>query len=228
MNVYRISISSWTSSFRYPNIISGYQPTLDVPPISTVLGMLNACSGKYINHRHLQIGYYFDYEAKPVDLETIYQIENKGGFPSSQVKPNVLSREFLFNCRLIIYLTDSSLANLFKEPYYPILLGRSNDMATVDKIEELVLTEVQNANKIKGQIIPFAGNYLPGVLQALPKYFTDTIPRKNIGTEAYSIIPYNSDDFPTNLTAYRDVIDNKEVDIYFHNLNFVSEEGTGM
>ena len=69
MEAYRILISSWTSSFRYPNIISGYQPTLHVPPISTVLGILNACAGKYIRHKHLSLGYYFEYGAEAVDLE---------------------------------------------------------------------------------------------------------------------------------------------------------------
>lgn len=73
---------------------------------------------------------------------------------------------------------------------------------------------------IRGQIVPFMGNFLPGTIQALPKYFTDTIPRNNIGTEAYSVIPYDSDSFPTKLKAYSDYIDNKEVDIYFHQLNF--------
>ena len=44
MRIYRIEITSWTASFRYPNIISGYQPTLCVPPLSTVLGLINACA----------------------------------------------------------------------------------------------------------------------------------------------------------------------------------------
>ena len=102
-----------------------------------------------------------------------------------------------------------------KSPVYQILLGRSNDLATIEKIEKVELREVQNADKIKGQVIPFIGNYLPGLLQALPKYFTDTIPRSNIGTEPYSVIPYDANDFQTNIIAYRDIIDGKEVDIYF-------------
>lgn len=221
MKAYRITISSWTSSFRYPNIISGFQPTLSVPPISTVLGLLNACSGQYLKHEQLLLGYYFEYATKTVDLETIYQIKiNNKGTPDNQVKSNVIKREFLFDCKLMLYITDEKYVNYFKSPIYQILLGRSNDMATIEKIEELELQEVQNANKIKGQIIPLVGNYLPGVLQALPKYFTDTIPRSNIGTEPYSVIPYDVSDIQTNITAYRDVIDGKEIDIYFHKLEF--------
>jgi CRISPR-associated protein Cas5t len=224
MNLYRITISSWTSSFRYPNIMSGYQPTLLVPPISTVLGLLNACSGKYLEYKKLSLGYYFYYAAKSVDLETIYQIElNDKGIPKNQVKSNIIKREFLFDCHLIIYLKDSQLIDFFRKPVFQILLGRSNDMASIDKIEQIELQEINKANKIRGQIVPFKGNYLPGTLQALPKYFTNTIPRNNIGTEAYSVVSYEANDFNTNLTAYRDNIDGKEVDIYFHELNFGNE-----
>lgn len=103
MKIYRIKITSWTTSFRYPNIISGYQPTLDVPPISTVLGLINACAGHYIDYSHLDIGYYFKYQAKASDLETIYQIEYDRGTAKKQVKSNVLSRQFLFDNTLYIY-----------------------------------------------------------------------------------------------------------------------------
>ena len=75
MKFYRIKISSWTAGFRYPNILSGFQPTLEVPPLSTVLGLINACAGKYLEYRDFKIGYYFEFGAKEVDLETIYQIE---------------------------------------------------------------------------------------------------------------------------------------------------------
>ena len=72
MKVFRIKISAWTASFRYPNIISGYQPTLEVPPLSTILGLMNACAGRYLNHADMEIGYYFSYRSISNDLETIY------------------------------------------------------------------------------------------------------------------------------------------------------------
>lgn len=222
MKVFKIDITAWTSSFRYPNLVSGFQPTLEVPPISTVLGLINAAAGKYIKHNNLKIGYYFDFEAKQVDLETIYQIEaHDKGYPKNTAKSNILNREFLFNSHLILYLDDEDLVNYFRLPVYPLLLGRSNDLATVNSIEKVELKEVQNARKIKGQIVPFLENYLPGLIQPLPKYFSDTIPRNNIGTEAYSVISYNSADGQTNLTAYIDYPkQEKEIHIYFHELDF--------
>lgn len=224
MKIFKIDITSWTSSFKYPNLISGYQPTLEVPPVSTVLGLMNAVSGKYIQHYELKIGYYFEFEAKQVDLETIYQIEgHEKGFPKSTVKSNIVNREFLYNNRLIIYLEDRCLADLFRLPVYPILLGRSNDLATVNKVEEVDLSLIRSASKIKGQVVPLQGNYLPGMVQALPKYFTDTIPRKNLGTEAYSVIRFDAQDKQTDISALADYTPKgQEVHIYFHELDFSS------
>lgn len=224
MKAFKIDVTAWTSSFKYPNLISGHQPTLDVPPISTVLGLMNAVAGKYIKHKKLSLAYYFEYAAKQTDLETIYQIEgHEKGYPKNTTKSNIINREFLFNNHLIIYLQDKKIVDYFQTPIYPLLLGRSNDLATINSIKEVELKEVKNACKIKGQIVPFAGNFLPGDIQPLPKYFSDTIPRNNIGTEIYSIISYNSTDIQTNLNAYIDPDVEKEVHIYFHELDFSSD-----
>lgn len=224
MKVFKIDITSWTASFKYPNLISGYQPTLEVPPISTVLGLMNAASGTYLQHKQLKIGYYFEFGAKQVDLETIYQIEgHEKGFPKGTAKSNVINREFLYTNHLQIYLEDEALAELFRAPVYPLLLGRSNDLATVNKVEKLELNFIPKAEKIKGQLIPLQGNYLPGMIQALPKYFTDTIPRKNLGTEAYSVIRFDAPDKPTLLPSLVDYTEKgQEVHIYLHELDFRS------
>ncbi len=223
MKTYRIKISSWTASFRYPNLISGFQPTLDVPPISTVLGLINAAAGKYLEYTQLTIGYYFEYEAKATDLETIYQIElkitNTGSYPSKSAKSNVINREFLYNCYLYIYLQDRELVEYLRHPYFSLFLGRSGDLATVEKIEEVELVGNSMPENIKGQVIPFTGNYLPGEIQALPKYFTNSIPRNNLGTEPYSVISYNSGNNCADIKTYTDTINEKDVDIYFHKLD---------
>lgn len=221
MELYAIDIRSWTASFRYPNLISGIQPTLEVPPLSTVLGLINAAAGYYINHKKISIGYYFEYQGKEMDLETIYMIDTNKGKPSNMAKSNVIKREFLFENLLRIYTDDETIVNYLKYPVYPLVLGRMNDLASVDvvRIEKKNLSEIENADKIRGQIIPFVNNHLPGAIQALPKYFTDTIPRQNIGTESYSILNHQSK-VKSNLKAYRDVIGKNEVDIYMHHINF--------
>lgn len=227
MNTIRIKICSWTASFRYPNLISGFQPTLDVPPLSTILGLMNAAAGKYIHHKQLKIGYYFEYESKAVDLETIYQIEIKTGskynYPSNAVKSNVINREFLFNCKLYIYLNDKDLVDYFRKPFYQLVLGRSNDLAIVEVIEEVNLEQNHAPENLIGQIVPFTNNYLAGEIQALPKYFSNTIPRNNLGTEPYSIISCYAGRGDANLLTYTDKIDDENVDIYFHEMTFITK-----
>lgn len=221
MELYAIDIRSWTASFRYPNLISGIQPTLEVPPLSTILGLINAAAGHYIFHKQLTIGYYFEYQGKATDLETIYMIDSNKGKPTNNAKSNVIKREFLFENFLRLYVIDKAIVEYLKAPVYPLVLGRMNDLASIDitAINKINLDEVKAASNIRGQIIPFTSNYLPGVIQALPKYFTDTIPRQNIGTESYSVLNYQAK-VSSNLKAYRDVIDGRNVDIYLHQLDF--------
>ena len=221
MEVFKIDIKSWTASFRYPNLISGVQPTLEVPPISTVLGLINAAAGQYLNHKELTLAYYFEYESEGEDLETIYQISAKDGKPTNTAKSNIIYRRFLFNNFLRIYTTDEQVVHYFSQPYFQLLLGRMNDLATVSYISDRVnLDRIEYSTKIRGQIIPFR-YHLPGQIQALPKYFTDDFPRKNLGTEPYSIINHKPNSIETDLTTYRDVLPwGKEVDVYFHELNF--------
>lgn len=221
--VFTIDITSWTASFRYPNLISGFQPTLEVPPLSTVLGLINAAAGHYIKYQNLEIGYYFEFQSKAVDLETIYQIESNKGKATNNAKSNVIRREFLFDNFLRIYTTNREVAEYFNQPVFPLLLGRMNDLATVNKnrITERELETVENADKICGQIIPLTGNFLPGVVQALPVYFTDNIPRNNLGTSPYSVINCQSRNITSKITAFRDkTLGKGGVDIFFHNLDF--------
>jgi CRISPR-associated protein Cas5t len=225
METHKIEISTWTSSFRYPNYISGFQPTLDVPPLSTVLGLINASAGKYLDYANEKIGYYFEYEAKCVDVETIYQIGKIASAnlsPSLKATSNVIKREFLYDCKLLIYTPSEQIKKYLLNSVYPLLLGRSSDLAQVKYCGLFDLQSVSNASKIKGQIIPFHKNYLPGVIQPLPQYFTNTRIRQNIGTQPYSIVDYKSKDCISELLCYEDLIDNKEVHIYFHELNFSS------
>ena len=194
---FRVRLSSWTCSFRYPNLISGFQPTLHVPPVSTVLGLLNAAAGRYLPHEHLELGYVFDFAGQAVDVETIWMVagakrKNVRGedvvVASNNVKSNPVRREFLYEGRLTLYLFDEELANYFRQPAYQLLLGRSGDLATVDEIRAVTLNPVVGKAQLRGQLVPLQPHFLPGQLQALPQYFTDTLPRQNLGTQAYSVL----------------------------------------
>lgn len=221
MKIYSVDIRSFTCSFRHPMLISGTQLTLEVPPLSTILGLINAAAGRYISHSGALIGYYFAYESKATDVETVYMAEvNKKGALLRTTRSNVIHREFLFEPFLRLYSSSKELIHFFRAPAYQLLLGRSSDLATADisSIQERKMEALKHAEKISGQIIPYRKAPLPGRIQPLAKYFSDTIPRQMFGKEPYVIINCLSS-VAGPLPVYRDNVNGKDVDIYFHEVD---------
>ena len=180
---YRIKITGWTASFRYPIFIYGYQPTLPIPPYSTVYGLISAACGKIITPKDIEIKYVFKSDAKGVDLETIYEWER-----GRITKSNVINREFLLYPELYLYLKEEEIAKCFKKPYYPLLLGRSTELAFVEEIKKVNLVKRENI-KVGGIILPFPPMWaLNGLIQALPTHFTDTFPRAPLGTRPWFLV----------------------------------------
>ena len=182
MNVLRVLIEGWTASFRYPAFISGFQPTLPVPPLSTVYGLLSAVKGELIFPKNVKVGFIFESEAKTVDLETIYELKGLTGN-----KSNVTKREFLFNPKLYLYLDDVEFKKYFKKPKFPILLGRSSDVAMIKEIVEIELEKKSEVNLGK-TILPFGVDGAFGTIQSLPTHFSETIPRKSVGTKPFILM----------------------------------------
>ena len=75
----------------------------------------------------------------------------------------------------------------FKNPAYPILLGRSSDLAIISEIKEIEM-EKKNNVKLGKTILPFGIEGAFGIIQALPTHFSDSIPRKAIGTKPYLLM----------------------------------------
>ncbi|MCC7431814.1 type I-B CRISPR-associated protein Cas5 [bacterium] len=184
MELYRIKITSWTASFRYPNLISGFQPSLPVPPLSTIFGLFSAALGFYYKPEKLNLGFVFKSKAKIIDLETIYQVNRS----LKNINSNVIKREILFDNELLIYTENEKIAKAFEKPYFQILLGRSSDLATVREVKRIQVIEKTELNKLRGTVIPFGKFFVPAPIQALPIYFTDEIPRRNIGTKPFCLL----------------------------------------
>lgn len=182
MKYLRILIEGWTASFRYPAFISGFQPTLPVPPLSTIYGLLSAAKGELVTPNETNVGFVFTSDAKAVDLETVYELKGLKGN-----KSNVAKREFLFNPSLYLYIDNLEFKKYFKNPTYPMLLGRSSDLAIISEIKEIDL-EMKNNVKLGKTILPFGTDGAFGVIQALPTHFSDSIPRKAIGTKPYLLM----------------------------------------
>jgi len=177
----RIKIRSWTASFRYPTFQSGYQPTLPVPPLSTIQGILSAAKGEIVSFSEIPyVGYIFKSEAQGIDLERIYAL----GKPET----DVIRREILFDNTLYLYLPDE-WARYFRNPKFQLLLGRSSDIATVENIAEIELEERTNV-PVGGTIVPVTSG-LPGLVHTLPVEFDySTIPRRAKIVKPFTILPF--------------------------------------
>lgn len=182
MKFLRILIEGWTASFRYPAFISGFQPTLPVPPLSTIYGLLSAVKGDIVNPNDTNVGFVFDYDSKAVDLETIYELKGLKGN-----KSNVANREFLFNPKLYLYLDNLEFKKYFENPFYPILLGRSSDLAVISEIKEIEIEKKEDV-KLGKTILPFGIEGAFGIIQALPTHFSEDIPRKALGTKPFILM----------------------------------------
>jgi len=213
MKVFRIHISSWTASFRYPNMISGFQPTLPVPPVSTIIGIISSAMGKPFIPSSEKIGFVFQAKSKTVDLETIYQM----GQSLTQIKSNVIKREFLSDTDLFLYTDCEEIYLSFEKPYFPLLLGRSGDLATIESRDELEIEEKKLLSNLKGTVVPFDKYQMPAMIQALPVYFTDTIPRRNVGTRPYYLLePTYRHNIPIAALGFED--SGRKWDVYWQEL----------
>lgn len=181
MKALRVLIEGWVTSFRYPAFISGFQPTLPVPPLSTIYGLISAAKGELVTPEDISIGYIFNHQGRAVDLETIYELSGLNG------KSNVIKREFLVDPEIYLYLDDLDYQDYFKKPHYPLLLGRSTDLVTIKEIKEVELEKESNT-KLGKTILPLGTNGAFGTIQALPTHFTNTIPRKAVGTKPFILM----------------------------------------
>lgn len=189
MKAYRVHLTSWTASFRYPNLISGYQPSLPVPPLSTIYGLVSAAAGSYVCALDISVGFVFKFATQTIDLETIYQFTTKS--TRLVTKPNVIRRQILFDNSLWLYLSNEKMAKIFLNPKFQLLLGRSNDLATVETIDEINLKPLSELNQLKGTVVPMKTVPLGAPIQALPISFTNEIPRRSMRTRPFFLMEYD-------------------------------------
>lgn len=85
------------------------------------------------------------------------------------VQPHV--RDFLFDVRLELYLDPPELADAFRSPVFTVVLGRSQDLASIQRVE---LVELHSAEKgyFERTILPgeFRRRLPWGVTTLMPRY----------------------------------------------------------
>lgn len=134
--VLRVEMVGTVTSFRYPHFVQGFQPTFEMPPPSTIYGHICSAVGEYISPQSLRFGYHFTHESKFIDYQEHLHFDDP-------VQPFPFNRELLFNPRLTLYLTDTSLFEAFRSPYYPVVLGRSQDLMTYRTVEIVELIQAE-------------------------------------------------------------------------------------
>lgn len=192
----RVVLTAYTASFRVPGFV-GHQLTLPVPPLSTIYGLLSAAAGRWILPSDVEwLAYRCEYEGKATDLEVIIQMERKKPYqpPQPKVPPetrNILQREFLVMPRLTLYLPPEWEA-AFRKPRYPLLLGRTQDVAAVESITRVTLEPVDEG-EVSGVLLPLevvmkSQNRVGAWLQNLPLAFTSEPYRQLLGMKIFGVV----------------------------------------
>ena len=152
--VLRVSVEAPVTSFRYPHFLVGRQISYDMPPPSTIYGHIASALGELPNPGDFQFGYDFRFAGSASDLEHQHII-NAGGqafalngkkYPTSvqaTVQPHL--RDFLFRPKLVLYINRCDWAGAFLAPVFCVILGRSQDLASVTKVEEVELEQRRGA-----------------------------------------------------------------------------------
>jgi CRISPR-associated protein Cas5t len=184
---FRVALNGWTASFRHPQLVTGMQPTLPVPPPSTIYGLVAAAAGRWVDPTDCQLAYVFQAEGEARDLETIYQFSN-----SASAGSNVVLREWLTDWRLWLYFTDRSWAESFEEPEFPLVLGRQQELAHVRPgIDGTIVKEVELAQAptiLQGTAVPFPFWGAAGVVMALPLVMSPDLPRRAMGVRPWLLV----------------------------------------
>ncbi|ACA59802.1 CRISPR-associated protein Cas5 [Candidatus Desulforudis audaxviator] len=180
MRVAKVHIEAPIASFRYPHFLIGRQTSFDMPPPSTIYGHIASAVGEWFNPATVKFAYQFSFQAKGSDLEHQHVI-TKGGqtfkwgerkYPVSTqavVQPHL--RDFLFGCRLTLYLYPPDLAEAFRNPVFCVILGRSQDLASITSVEVIELEKAKGAY-LEQTLLPFAMRPLlgRGVTVLMPRY----------------------------------------------------------
>lgn len=182
MKVLRVHIKGWTASYRFPPFVMA-QPTLPVPPLSTCYGIVSSAAGRLVTADETSIGLVAPFKAKALDLEKIYQVNIEGRIEQK----NIVNREFIYDGELYLYLSNIALELHFRQPRYPILLGRSYDLAYVKETKLVELVEREEA-QFQYTLLPFPFEDIAAPISALPICFTDTIPRRPLGVKGFYVI----------------------------------------
>jgi CRISPR-associated protein Cas5t len=150
MRVARVQIRAPVTSFRHPFFVTGRQPSFDFPPPSTVYGHCASAAGAWPDPKSFFFGIHFTFKSKARDLEHQHITSPLGDKTRIRVPPpdgpratteigvQPVTRDFLFDTSMTLYL-PIELAAAFRSPVFPVVLGRSQDLAEITNVDKFDL-----------------------------------------------------------------------------------------
>lgn len=185
--VVKVVIAGAVTSFRYPHFVQGVQPTYEMPPPSTIYGLLCAVVGAYVPPEDIEFGVHFTYDEKFRDLEHIHL-----SVPYGQANP--FQRELLFNPRLTLYLAPEHYADAFAQPNQPLALGRSQDLMTRVGSVEIVTLEQSKRAYFEHTLLP--ADYAPRFRRTIAATMATFIDQRRVPTWGKYAILKDRVDYP--------------------------------
>jgi hypothetical protein len=179
-------MSGWTATFKMPLFysntgIKGTMPTMDIPPYTTIIGILGNMVGRDLQPDEIKrIGFIFEYDKKGVDLEKLesYTLDTeKNILKRNKGTTNPTQREFIIRPKLHIYLENVTLfEEYFHEPFNIPCFGRSQDILWLETLKNGRQYEIVNAEEVhegivKNTLMPFPQEGASGIIIPLVDYY---------------------------------------------------------
>lgn len=178
MQVLKVVGEGLVTSFRYPHFMQEIQPTFDMPPPATIYGHICSVLGDWFDPAGVCYAIHFSFQTKFQDIEHTHILSHATGkLPGSKI-PKVLegsvnpfNRDLLFKPRLTLYINRPEWVHAFRNPKYPVVLGRSQDLFTYTQVEVIELKERDHAY-LEHTLAPysFVRNTGKGIVVLMPRF----------------------------------------------------------
>lgn len=206
MRVLRVEIEGTTTSFRYPHFLVGRQPSYPMPPPATIYGHIASALGEFPDRSRLRFAYAFRALGKDDYLEYAHLVEvasqrfdkKVGLVKNIEGIVNPIRREIMLFPTLVLYvdvvdeLGLERLYQAFREPRYPVVLGRSQDLAAYRSVRIVELEEAA-AGYLEGTLLPWTWRLRdpppPRTMVTMPR-FIDPVDRKRVEWAPYIVLQH--------------------------------------
>ncbi len=165
MRATRVVVEAPVTSFRHPFFVTGRQLTFDFPPPSTIFGHCASALGEWPDVRAFFFGLHFTSHARGADLEhqhitaalpprtQITVLTREGRVrATTEITVQPVRRDFLFGVKMTLYLPPE-IGAAFRTPVHTVVLGRSQDLAEVVEVKDIVLIKSDRA-RIEHTLLP--------------------------------------------------------------------------